>query len=113
MSWDPIFTLPKRGNPGERWGVSRESYERIHQERQRETLSKQRALVGRRIRFREDPRTTAHWRRHDPRNWHPSGGMTGTIIGWPPPDHFGAGAQVRFDNGRIKYLGSMQRYDLI
>ena len=77
-----------------------------------EMLRERRRLLGRRIRFREPAHVTAHWRRMDPTHWHPSDGATGTIVGWPPPDHIGAGPKIRWDyNGRESFLGSGSRYE--
>jgi hypothetical protein len=75
--------------------------------------------IGRRIRFLESAATTQHWIDNEIRmygrqlNWHPTYGMTGTIIEMPPPGSIGGGPRVQWDNGKVSGLGSASRYEYI
>lgn len=75
--------------------------------------------VGTRIRLLEPPETTAWWRLNSPGEWFPTYGMTGTIMEIPAAfdEHghmlVGGGPTVRWDNGRVSYLGSGSLYEVI
>lgn len=70
-------------------------------------------LIGKRIRLIETPQVTAYWRRNSPGVWFPDGGMLGTIIALPSPGFIGSGPQIRWDNGRITWLGSCSKYEVL
>lgn len=101
--WRPIFDDGLPEDP-------LEDEERRTRKRERKDRKK---LIGRRIRFREDPEVTAYWRRENPGTWFPDDGMTGTIVGMPKVGVIGEGPTVEWDCGRRSTLSSLSSYVLV